>query len=403
MRPFGLYLHIPFCAARCGYCDFNTYLHEPELAHAYVDALCAETAAWGGRPEVRGRPAATVFFGGGTPSLLAPGEVARILGAVRAAFPPAPDAEVTRATVDRRPSTVPPAFLPAPGAEVTLEANPGTVDRARLAGFRAAGVNRLSLGVQAFQDRLLRVAGRDHTADEARRAVAEARVAGFANLSLDLIFALPGQTLDDWAATLAEAVALGPEHVSAYGLTYEDGTPFHRDRRAGRLKPVDEETEAVMFDLGIARLAAAGYEQYEISNFARPGFRSAHNQIYWRCGDYLGLGAGAHSCLEGRRFFNRRLPRDYVAAVRREGTARAGGEDLTPRQRLGEAMVLGLRLREGVDLEALTARFAPWGLGPDAAALKRLDGAGLVEREGPRLRLTDRGIRLANEVFLALV
>ncbi|HEY7676017.1 MAG TPA: radical SAM family heme chaperone HemW [Candidatus Methylomirabilis sp.] len=379
MRPFGLYLHIPFCVARCGYCDFNTYLHDPALARTYVDALCAEIAAWARRPEVRGRPAATVFFGGGTPSLLAPGEVARILAAVRAAFPPAP------------------------GAEVTLEANPGTVDHAGLAGLRAAGVNRLSLGVQAFQDRLLRVAGRDHTAEDARRAVAEARAAGFANLSLDLIFALPGQTLDDWEATLAEAAALAPEHLSAYGLTYEEGTPFHRDRRAGRLTPVDEATEAAMFDLAVAHLAAAGYEQYEISNFARPGFRSAHNQTYWRCGDYLGLGAGAHSCLEGRRTFNRRLPQDYIAAVRREGTAQAGGEHLTPRQQLGEAMVLGLRLREGVDLEALAARFAPWGLAPDAATLERLDGAGLVERDGSRLRLTDRGIRLANEVFVALV
>jgi oxygen-independent coproporphyrinogen-3 oxidase len=379
MRPLGLYLHIPFCVARCGYCDFNTYLHDPALARAYVDALCGEIAAWGGRPEVRGRPAATVFFGGGTPSLLAPGEVERVLGAVRAVFPPAP------------------------GAEVTLEANPGTVDRAGLAGFRAAGVNRLSLGVQAFQDRLLRVAGRDHTAAQARRAVADARAAGFANLSLDLIFALPGQTLDEWEATLAEAVALAPEHLSAYGLTYEEGTPFHRDRRAGRLRPVDEEAEANMFEMAGARLAGAGYERYEISNFARPGFRSAHNQIYWRCEDYLGLGAGAHSCLGGRRTFNRRLPQEYIAAVWREGTAQAGGEDLTPRQRLGEAMVLGLRLREGVDLEALAARFAPWGLAPDAAALERLDGAGLLERDGPRLRLTERGVRLANEVFVALV
>ncbi len=379
MRPFGLYLHIPFCLARCGYCDFNTYLHDPELARAYVGALAAEIAAWGERPKLRGRPAATVYLGGGTPSLLAPGAVAEILDAVRAAFPLAP------------------------GAEVTLEANPGTVDRAGLAGFRAAGVNRLSFGVQAFQDRLLRVAGRDHTAEDARRSLADARAAGFTNLSLDLIFALPGQTLDDWAASLDEAVGLGPEHISAYGLTYEEGTPFHRDRRAGRLRPVDEETEAAMFDLGIARLTAAGFEQYEISNFARPGFRSAHNQIYWRRGDYLGFGAGAHSCLDGRRFFNRRLPQEYIAAVRRNGSAEAGAEDLTPRQRLGEAMVLGLRLREGLDLEALAAGFAPWGVAPDATALERLEGAGLVERRGPRLRLTDRGIRLANEVFVALV
>ncbi len=379
MRPFGLYLHIPFCLARCGYCDFNTYLHDPELAGAYVETLRAEIAAWGARPALRGRPAATVFLGGGTPSLLPAEAVAAILDAVRAAFPPSP------------------------GAEVTLEANPGTVDRAKLAGFRAAGVNRLSLGVQAFQERLLRVAGRNHTAEAARRAVADARAAGFTNLSLDLIFALPGQTLDDWAASLDEAVALGPEHVSAYGLTYEEGTPFHRDRRAGRLRPVDEETEAAMFDLGIARLTAAGYEHYEISSFARRSRRSAHNQIYWRCGDYLGLGAGAHSCLGGRRFHNHRLPHDYIAAVRRNGSAEAGAEELTPRQRLGEAMVLGLRLREGVDLEAVAAGFTPWGISPDARALERLEGAGLVERIGPRLRLTDRGVRLANEVFVALV
>ena len=379
MRPFGLYLHIPFCVARCGYCDFNTYLHEPARAREYLGALRAEIAAWGGRPEVRRRPAATVFFGGGTPSLLDPGQVAGILDAARAAFGLAPE------------------------AEVTLEANPGTVDAARFRGFRGAGVNRLSLGVQAFQERLLRTAGRDHSVADARAAVADARAVGFANVSLDLIYALPGQTLDDWAASLAEAVALAPEHLSAYGLTYEEGTPFHRERRAGRLRPVDEETEAAMFDLAIARLATAGYEQYEISNFARPGFRSAHNQIYWRCGDYLGLGAGAHSSLGGRRFFNRRLPQDYIAAVGRDGTAEAGAEDLTPRQRLGEALVLGLRLRDGVDLDEVRARFAPWGVAPDPGDLDRLEGAGLLERCGPRLRLTDRGVRLANEVFVALV
>lgn len=379
MRPFGLYLHVPFCVARCGYCDFNTYLHEPGLAREYVAVLCAEIAAWGGRPEIAGRPAATVFLGGGTPSLLDPAEVAGILGAARA------------------------AFGLASGAEITLEANPGTVEAAKFRGFRAAGVNRLSLGIQAFQDRLLRVAGRDHSVADARRAVADGRAAGFANVSLDLIFALPGQTREEWAASLDEVVALAPEHVSVYGLTYEEGTPFHRERRAGRLRPVDEETEAAMFDLAIARLAAAGYEHYEISNFARPGFRSAHNQIYWRCGDYLGLGAGAHSCLDGRRFFNRRLPQEYIAAVRRAGTAEAGGEDLTPRQRLGEAMVLGLRLRDGVDLDEVRARFAPCGVAPDPGALDRLEGDGLLERRGPRLRLTDRGVRLANEVFVALV
>lgn len=379
MRGLGLYLHIPFCLARCGYCDFNTYLHDPELARAYVGGLLTEIAAWGERPEVWRRAAETVYLGGGTPSLLAPPAVAEILDAVRSAFPLAP------------------------GAEVTLEANPGTVDRAKLAGFRAAGVNRLSLGVQAFQERLLRVAGRDHTTEDGRRVVAEARAAGFTNLSLDLIFALPGQTLEDWAATLDEAVGLAPEHISAYGLTYEEGTPFHRDRRAGRLRPVGEETEGAMFELGIARLGAAGYEHYEISNFARPGFRAVHNQIYWRCGDYLGLGAGAHSCLRGRRFSNLRLPRDYITAVGRDGSAEAGSEELTARQRLGEAMILGLRLREGIDLEALTAGFRPWGVRPDAAALERLEQAGLVERAGPRLRLTDRGIRLADEVFVALV
>jgi oxygen-independent coproporphyrinogen-3 oxidase len=295
------------------------------------------------------------------------------------------------------------AFGLVPGAEVTLEANPGTADRAGLRGYRAGGVNRLSLGVQAFQDHLLRLAGRDHTAAEARRAVADARAAGFGNLSLDLIFALPGQTREEWAASVDEAVGLAPEHVSAYGLTYEEGTPFHRERRDGRLMPVDEETEAAMFEEGIARLAAAGYEHYEISNFARPGFRSAHNQIYWRCDDYLGLGAGAHSCLDGRRFFNRHLPREYMAAVRRGGSAEAGAETLTPRQRLGEAMVLGLRLREGIDLEDVVGRFARWGVRPDPAVLGWLEAVGLLERRGPRVLLTERGLRLADEAFAALI
>ena len=381
-EPFALYVHVPWCRHVCPYCDFNVYAAAEPPEPAYVEAVAAELGAWAGRAPCRGRRAKSVYLGGGTPSLLSPAAIATVLEAVGR------------------------GFGIASGAEVTLEANPGTVTRERLAGYRAAGVNRLSLGAQSFHAGHLRTLGRDHTAADIRAAAEAARAAGFANLSLDLIFAVPGQTLADWEDDLGAALALAPEHVSAYALTYEPGTPFHAWRASGRLRPVDEDGEAAMAERTVERLAAAGYERYEISSFTRPGFASRHNTSYWDGSDYLGLGAGAHSFsaepAPGRRWANERLPERYVSAVREGGTAVATEEQLGTAQARGEFCFTGLRQTVGVDVERFRRRF---GIELDAAFphLEHLIADGLIEASGDRVRLTARGFRFADSVSATFV
>jgi oxygen-independent coproporphyrinogen-3 oxidase len=289
---------------------------------------------------------------------------------------------------------------------VTLEANPGTVREETLRGFRDAGVNRLSLGAQSFDAALLRTLGRDHAPADVHEAAAASRAAGFDNLSLDLIFAVPGETLAHWAHDLEAAIALGPEHVSTYALTFEAGTPFQRWRDEGRLAAVDEDDEAAMADLACVRLAAAGYERYEISSHARPGFASRHNQRYWDGASYLGIGPGAHSFAAapppGRRWANERDPARYRALVSAHGTAVVSSEDLTQARAESDFVVTGLRRLSGVDLEVFVRRFGrPLDVAlPQVATLAADD---LVERAGGRLRLTARGLRFADSVWMALV
>jgi len=381
-EPFALYVHVPWCRHVCPYCDFNVYAAAEAPEPVYVEAVAAELLAWAGRAPCRGRRAKSLYLGGGTPSLLSPAAIATVLEAVGR------------------------GFGIASGAEVTLEANPGTVTRERLAGYRAAGVNRLSLGAQSFHAEHLRTLGRDHTAADIRAAAEAARAAGFANLSLDLIFAVPGQTLAEWEDDLAATLDLAPEHVSAYALTFEPGTPFHAWRASGRLRPVDEDGEAAMAEAGLVRLEAAGYARYEVSSFARPGFASRHNTSYWDGSDYLGLGAGAHSFsaepAPGRRWANERLPERYLSAVREGGTAVATEERLGAAQARGEFCFTGLRQTAGVDLERFRRRF---GIELDAAFphLERLIADGLVEASGQRLRLTARGFRFADSVAASFV
>lgn len=381
-EPFALYVHVPWCRHVCPYCDFNVHAAAEPPETAYVATLGAELGAWAERAPWRGRRARTVFLGGGTPSLFSPGAIAALLEAVAR------------------------AVGIADGAEVTLEANPGTVTRERLAGYRAAGVNRLSLGAQSFDATQLRTLGRDHAAGDTRAAVEAARAAGIENLSLDLIFAVPGQTLAAWEDDLADAVALAPEHVSAYALTYEPGTPFHAWRATGRLRPVDEDTEAAMAEATLTRLEAAGYARYEISSFARPGFASRHNASYWDGSDYLGLGAGAHSFsaepAPGRRWANERRPERYAEGVRAGGTAIATEELLSEVQARGEFCFTGLRQAAGIDRDHFRRRF---GL-ELAVAFPHVAGLiadGLVESAGPRLRLTPRGFRYADSVSATFV
>ncbi|MBY0279240.1 radical SAM family heme chaperone HemW [Candidatus Binatia bacterium] len=389
----ALYVHIPYCLAKCPYCDFNSYAARVWPEDAYADALLAELAHATREGIFPRGVARSIFFGGGTPSLFAPRTIARLLdGAAR-------------------------ELAIASDVEITLEANPGTVDEERLAGFVAAGVNRLSFGIQSFHPELLLALGRRHSVEDSLRALAAARAAGVANLSLDLIYAVPGESLDACTADVARAVDIGPEHVSAYNLTYEKGTALFRDLQEGRVDPAPEELEVAMFHLVRDRLGAAGYAQYEISNYAQPGREARHNQAYWRGTPYLGLGAGAHSFVPrdgravaaatsdpadgasyGTRWETLRDPNRYMESIRASGAAIASREELTRAQAMGEACWLGLRERRGLDAQQFAARFAT-ALGDAFPHVDELLADGLVEWHEPYLRLTTQGLLVADTVF----
>jgi oxygen-independent coproporphyrinogen-3 oxidase len=375
----GIYIHVPFCRSRCSYCDFATGTFEAALAVAYVDALAREIESFefeGALEEVD-----TVYFGGGTPSLLTPEQVARLLAAVRGKF-----------DVDAR-------------AEVTLEMNPGTVTPEHLHALREAGVNRASFGAQTFDDRELKRLGRTHTADDTRRTFAQLRAAGFDNVSFDLIAGLPRQTLAQWEGNLEEALALRPEHLSLYLLEVHEGTPLAEQIRQGRYATPDPDLAAEMYRLLSARARAAGYEQYEISNFCLKGRESRHNLKYWTGAPFYGFGNSAHS-FDGRRtrWANERDARAYVRLIEGEGSAVVFREELDERGAGAEALFLGLRLlSRGVDLAAHRARFHSDVRADYAADLARFDEAGLIEMDGDVLRLTPAGALLSNEVFSAFV
>ena len=373
-REFGIYVHCPYCRTKCPYCDFNVAIHREDRLAPFVAALRAELAHYAALPWAGPTPAGSLFLGGGTPSLLPPEAVAAVLADARRGLGLTPD------------------------AEVTLEANPEGLDADRLRAFRAAGVSRLSLGVQSLDDTLLRRLGRTHSAADARSAYRAARTAGFDNVSLDLLFACPDQDLAGWTRTLDEALAWAPEHLSAYALTLEPATPFGRRPPAGL---PDEDLLVAQFETLIARTARAGLERYEISNFARPGFRSRHNLGYWRRADFVGLGPGAHGGLGAVRYWTLRSEPRWRTAVHAGTWAIEGWERLTARQVAAERIVLGLRLAEGIPLEWVERHLADASGGADALA--RFEAAGvLVARDG-RLALTDRGVLVSDAVFAELV
>lgn len=384
MPRFSLYVHIPYCDSKCPYCDFNSYAAKVWPESDYASALIAEMESRAERDPWRIGSLATVFFGGGTPSLFAPETIARLLERVFSLWRPVPDEAL----------------------EVTLEANPGTVDRAKLAGFLAAGVSRLSIGVQSFEPRHLRRLGRIHGRAEAVDAVEAARAAGVPDLSLDLMFAVPGQTPGEWENDLETALALGVDHISAYNLTYEDGTPFGSMRRQGQLTPLAEETEAGMFVRARDLLEAAGYRRYEISNYARAGRECRHNLNYWRGGEYLGVGAGAHSFARvgeaGKRWSNEKNPGRYMARIAAHGEARVFEETLSLEQARGEFVFLGLRCREGFEESAFLGRFGCGFLSafPQAEEFRR---SGWLEEDAGRWRLTERGVLIADSLFASFV
>ncbi len=383
MKPLSLYIHIPFCIAKCGYCDFNSYALDTllEKGHAsedwaprYADALMKEVKSRIERLSLEGRKVDTVFFGGGTPSLFPAEETRRVLGLVTALFDLKPD------------------------CEITLEANPGAAEAERFAALREAGVNRISIGVQTFDDAALKRLDRVHTGDDAQRAFQSAREAGFSNVSLDLMFGIPYQTISMATRDIECAIGLAPEHLSAYELTIEPGTAFHARQSRGELSGLpDEETALRMWELRDSALSAAGYERYEISNFARSGFACRHNLNYWRRGDYLGLGAGAHSLIEGERLWNHARP-DVYAQNASDPTAGSERVD-DPEKAIGESLMLGLRMKEGVSLKRIAQEC---GADPEeeyGELFEELENSGLVARKNGRLLLSEKGTLLANRVL----
>src|SRR6266581_1718580 len=377
----GAYLHIPFCTQRCGYCSFNTAPDAPGAVARFVPALLGEiglaaTAPWAAAVHLK-----SVFLGGGTPSLLPPEAMAAILDRLRAHFPLEPS------------------------AEITVECNPESVSVERLAGYRHAGVTRISLGVQSLDDRILPTLDRLHTAAQAREAFDAARAAGFSDVSADLIYGLPGLDLPTWEATVKGVLGWQPDHLSAYALTLDEGSLWHArsvSAHRERVAMPPEETTTAQYRLMTELAAEAGFEHYEVSNYARPGHRSAHNQIYWRAEEYLGFGPGACGYLGDVRYANVK-PVDRWAAMIADGLAPVGShETLTPRQRMAERLILGLRMREGVPARWMEERVAV-----DGARLRGVLAAwterGLLVTEGGRARLTEPGFLLSDALFMELL
>lgn len=379
-RRWGLYVHLPFCRQKCFYCDFPSYAGQEGRMAVYVEALLGELAREGAPLRAAWGPPRTVYLGGGTPTALPPALMERLLAGLREFLAAAPDA-----------------------LEFTCECNPGTVDVAYLSLLRAGGVNRLSLGVQTFDDALLRRIGRIHTAAQARAAVRQARAAGFRNLSLDLMYGLPGQTLAGLEMSVQQALALAPQHISIYGLQVEEGTAFARAQAAGRLAlPSDEESEA-MYDYMTTALPVAGYARYEISNFARPGFESRHNLGYWQDVPYLGVGTAAHSYLDGQRYENPRGIEEYLAALRESGRARREEEPLTRATSMEEFAFLALRTARGIDRARFAARFGCELASVYADAIARMRARGFLEEDAQGVRLTPLGMKYGNWVFEAFL
>jgi oxygen-independent coproporphyrinogen-3 oxidase len=366
----SIYVHIPFCARRCAYCDFNTYAWRGSIVRDTLQAICSHIESTDAGDVV----VPTIFFGGGTPSFPDPEGIIRILDTIRSRLHVLPD------------------------AEISIEANPGTTDRARYAILRQAGFNRLSMGVQAFDDQLLQVLGRIHTAGEAICSFEAARQAGFENINIDLMFALPGQTMQQWQRTLRTATSLQPEHISCYSLTIEPNTPFYTLHQRGQLNLPDEETDLRMYLYAIRALTRAGYEHYEISNFARPGYRCRHNIVYWLNEEYLGFGPGAVSYRHGVRWKCLSNPRRYVQAVRDGLSLIEEEERLDASASLGETIMLMLRLREGVDVRAVEERYGVNLTQRYAHQLNRLQRLRLLEVTPDYWRITPRGLPIANTI-----
>ena len=369
-EPLALYVHWPFCVSKCPYCDFNSHVRSSIDEDEWRDALLADLAHEASL--LPGRTLTSIFFGGGTPSLMEPATAAAIIGAARTHWQAADD------------------------IEITLEANPNSVEADRFADLADAGVNRLSLGLQSFDDASLAFLGRAHSSDEGQRALDVAQK-HFGRVSFDLIYALPGETEASWSATLDRALAKGTSHLSLYQLTIEPGTRFASMVAKHEFEPLDGDEAAGLYELTTERTAEARIPAYEISNYARAGQESRHNLTYWRYGDYAGVGPGAHGRRLGKRTVRHRKPENFLSGLRRNGHGIVEEEPLHPGEAADEALVMGLRLAEGIDPHALERRFGTKIL--DERAVDRLVKSGHLSRDGSRLRATPAGRLLLDRVL----
>ncbi|MBR2062818.1 MAG: oxygen-independent coproporphyrinogen III oxidase [Anaerotignum sp.] len=373
MGNIGLYIHIPFCRQKCLYCDFPSWAGQEDQMQRYVDALTKEIRSRSG--EYSDRTVVSVFFGGGTPTTLSIPMLEQLMQAVSASWNIAED------------------------AEITTEANPGTLDREMTDALKKMGFNRLSMGVQAWQNRLLKDLGRIHTIESFQENYKAVREAGFANVNTDLMFALPNQTMDDWQETVKNMIALAPEHISAYSLILEEGTPFYELYEQGQLFLPDEDSERLMYGKTKELLENAGYHRYEISNFAKKDRQSRHNRIYWEAEEYLGMGLGSHSYMNGKRFHNIYDLQEYIKADGDVSLLKEDVEIITEEDALAEFMFLGLRLTEGVSFERFRGRFGQEMKNIYGSQIEELVKDGLLKEDEMGIRLTRRGVDISNFVF----
>lgn len=383
MSTFSLYIHIPYCHQKCPYCDFNTYATPKAPEEDYIAALCKELTTCAEQPEWKGKTIQTLFFGGGTPSIFSVQGIAQILSYAKSEFNMSPD------------------------AEITLEANPNSITNDYALGIKQAGINRLSLGAQTFKSHLLKVLGRDHSSVEITEAVHAALKAGIKNISIDLIYGTPNQTLQDVLDDVKNCVSLPITHVSAYSLTYEQGTPFFQSLKRGTINALADETVIEMMDAIESDLHKGGFTRYEISNYSKTSFSSKHNSAYWNGSEYLGIGAGAHSfCYthpspnpKGRRWSNLALPKEYMEAVDREGKAVSWKEELNTDALTFEYFFLGLRKLEGISEDEFTARFGLHKFHRYVPILETLITDRLLTSEKGTYALSRKGIHLCDSVL----
>jgi oxygen-independent coproporphyrinogen-3 oxidase len=373
MKTFSLYIHIPFCEKKCIYCDFYSLEKSEQYIDDYIEALNAEIDIYSKDSRFANGELSTIFFGGGTPSILEPEQIDAILQKVFYSFKFAPD------------------------IEITLEANPGTVSKNKLTGYIAGGINRLSFGVQSFYEDELKFLSRIHNSEQAIEGYKLARDSGFRNINLDFIFALPNQTTEKWKMNLQKAIELSPEHLSTYSLIVEPNTPLFKMIKIGRAEPVDEERDAEMYKITIETLEKAGYEHYEISNFAKPGFRSRHNFSYWEHLPYLGLGTSSHSFDGENRFWNVRDLKKYIANLSEGKLAIDGQEKLNNEQLIFESIFLGLRKREGLNIDRFQKKFGVDFLDRYKKVLDSLDKEFFILKDN-FLKLTEKGLFVCDKI-----